>query len=259
MSNSTVRVIEILNLLASSSSALTISEISKMLDYPKSSVFDVVSELRRLGYLRFEDELRKTYTIGVNAYQMGQSFLRNSSFYSIAHTAMSHMEKRPEETLFLAIPDGQYLVYVDKIESSGSVRPHTPVGHRSIQHRSALGRAMLAGNSDAKVVELVGDPLTGITPFTEIRDLPTLLEELDRIRRRGYSIVTGERTQFMHCVAAPIRAADESVRAAISVCVIDEDFAPAYCADIAGRLTATALTISHQLGYTKNSLFSLYD
>ena len=68
MSNSTVRVIEILNLLASSSSALTISEIGKMLDYPKSSVFDVVSELRRLGYLRFEDELRKTYTIGALEY-----------------------------------------------------------------------------------------------------------------------------------------------------------------------------------------------
>ena len=75
MNNSAMRVLEILELFASAPEPLTVSDITRLLGYPKTSVFDIVNILAERGFIKRDNERAKTYVIGPTAYQVGMSYL----------------------------------------------------------------------------------------------------------------------------------------------------------------------------------------
>ena len=64
MNNSAMRVLDILELFADSAEPLTVSDITKKLGYPKTSVFDIVSILADRGFIMRNSDRAKTYVIG---------------------------------------------------------------------------------------------------------------------------------------------------------------------------------------------------
>lgn len=64
MNNSAMRVLEILELFASAPEPLTVSDITRLLGYPKTSVFDIVNILAERGFIKRDNERAKTYVTG---------------------------------------------------------------------------------------------------------------------------------------------------------------------------------------------------
>jgi IclR family acetate operon transcriptional repressor len=90
------------------------------------------------------------------------------------------------------------------VPSAHSMRMFTEVGRRVHTHASGVGKAILAQLNDAQVRGIVAR--AGMPTPTEhsIADPNSLLEELSRIRARGYSIDDNEQELGVRCFAVAV-------------------------------------------------------
>ena len=89
-----------------------------------------------------------------------------------------------------------------------------------------------------------------LKPYTAktITDKGALCKELETIRRRGYSVESGEITNGKACVACPIRDFSGSVIATMSMSVLCETLEESF--DLMLKdLTETCQNVSSDLGY----------
>ena len=88
---------------------------------------------------------------------------------------------------------------VDFAHSSSVVQSVAQLGRPSVGHATAAGKVMLAFGE----LELPPEPLTSFTPRT-ITSRAELIEEIERVRRRGYAEAREEREPDLAAVAAPV-------------------------------------------------------
>jgi DNA-binding IclR family transcriptional regulator len=83
-------------------------------------------------------------------------------------------------------------------------------------HAVPSGQVMLAGLAPAALDRFLATPLEGFTPAT-LTDAAALRERLDEATANGYAWVRDEFSEGLASVAAPVRAADGDVLAAVHV------------------------------------------
>ena len=120
------------------------------------------------------------------------------------------------ETCNLAIPEGNAIVYVDRVETQEPLRLHLVLGTRAPMHCTASGKLFLAHMTLLERRALLAMlSLQARTPKS-ITD-PALLErEIVRIARLGIGIDDEEFVHGMVAVAVPICAADGRIVAAVA-------------------------------------------
>jgi DNA-binding IclR family transcriptional regulator len=112
-----------------------------------------------------------------------------------------------------------------------------------------MGRAILAFSPrDEVTAHLQRIKLVSYTSFTKT-DPQEILDELDEIRTKGYSIVTNEMTHNLQAVGAPIFRAGGSVVGGISLSGDPAQLADVGVEQVARRVVETAGHISQQMGY----------
>lgn len=249
------RAIDILELITKENRAMTLTEIGRSLDIPKSSCFDIVYTLVAKGVLEIENEALKTFRPGIKLFQMGSAVLSRTSLHPIAHPLLKKLADATGETVYLAVEDNGEIVYLDKEESDNPIRSTLMVGSRNKMHLTGLGKALLATYPESRVKEITGEESFEVkTPYT-IKDYSTLKADLENIRERGYAIDDREGMEFLRCIAAPVRDHQGYAVAAISVAALDSRLPFEKIPDMAVLLTDTAMQISGKLGYTGKSLY----
>jgi DNA-binding IclR family transcriptional regulator len=108
-------------------------------------------------------------------------------------------------------------IYLYRSNGSQAIDLDTHTGLRAHLHSTALGKAILAHRPAERVDEIVDQH--GLPPVNEntVTDREELLDQLERIRERGFALDDEERLQGLRCVAAPIKPADGKVIGSISV------------------------------------------
>ncbi len=95
-------------------------------------------------------------------------------------------------------------MYVARVPSLRQLTIALNVGSRLPAHATSMRHVLLSGlSADALDTYFATATLTQLTPRT-ITDQAQLRAELDRVRRAGYSIASGERELGIQSVAAPI-------------------------------------------------------
>jgi len=88
-----------------------------------------------------------------------------------------------------------------------------------------------------------------------ITDYYALLDDLDKVRSRGYAIDNKEATHEIFCIAAPIYDSTNKGIAAISLAILYSNLNDELIKEYAENITDSALQISKKLGYTKQKLY----
>nr|WP_281378095.1 IclR family transcriptional regulator C-terminal domain-containing protein [Martelella radicis] len=83
-------------------------------------------------------------------------------------------------------------------------------------HAGGSSQLLLAYADPAVIEDVLSRPLETFTPYT-ITDPDKLRQTLERIRASGYNIVTNDLDEGAFSVAAPIKGADGTVTASISI------------------------------------------
>ena len=196
------RTVELLELLAGYSEPLTLSEIHRELNYPKSSLFVLLRTLVARGWV--ETDRRGTgYSIGVRALLVGTSYLDRDPVIRAATRVLELLRAEINETVHLARLDGADVVYLASRESAHHLRLTSRVGRRVPAHATALGKALLAGLDDAQVDAILPTRLDALTPLTTV-DREALYAELAVVRERGYAAERGQNTPGLGCFAVAL-------------------------------------------------------
>jgi DNA-binding IclR family transcriptional regulator len=249
LNKSALRTMAILDYMSTVRSPVSISELSRALSIPKSSVFNLVYTLVSGRYIEVEDERLKTYRLGFRLFQTGITYLSNVELHEVAHPMLRELMTAIGQTVHLGTEDEENLVFLDSIEAEGSVvRSIARLGRtQSPMYCSGLGKALLAAHPDDELVRRYrGAEFKPLTPNT-VRTFNHLMDEIRATRRRGYAVDDMESNTELFCVASPVYDRSRSAVAAISCS------APAHERErereFAEAVTRTAIGISERLGF----------
>lgn len=194
------RVVAILNTLQESVDGQSLVQISNAVDLAKASTFRYLWTLERLRYV--ERDANGQYRLGLGFVGMQSRHLE--VLRERARPWLEKLRDETGETSNLGILDGSSVIYLDIAESHHGVRMSRSRGSRDPIHGTALGKAIAAQLPEEQVRDLLHSiemmPLTANT-ITTVEDY---LEELTKVRRRGFAVDDGENDVDGRCVAVPI-------------------------------------------------------
>jgi len=212
---SVLKAIRILDAL-SGNADLGVSELSRNLEIPKSSVHSILETLVSQGLLEKVSETNK-YHLGLKLIELGNRAQLNLDICKISHPYLKNLNRLTDETVHLTVLDNDEVLYVDCIESEQWLRTYSVIGLRAPLYCTSVGKAVLANLDYAHALNIIREKgLRKITDNT-ITDENTMIEELEMIREKGYAIDNMEHEDHLVCVGAPIRNAKGEVFASISV------------------------------------------
>ncbi|MFM1653160.1 IclR family transcriptional regulator [Brevibacillus sp. B_LB10_24] len=215
-SNSLVRGLAILRLFHAGQPTMSLAEIASQLGVSRTSPFRLLFTLQSLGYLH-QDENTKRYELTPKVLELGFAYLNSLQLPDIARPYLERLRDETGASTHIGVLDGREVVYVARVPARGVTTITVTVGSRLPAHATSLGKSLLAFQSEEQIKEMLIDaelqPYTTQTK-TMINDL---LQELEVIRKQGYSLSNGEFESGIRSIAAPIFDNAGDVIAAVNV------------------------------------------
>jgi len=235
--------LQILEALARSDGRKGVTELSRELNLTKSNTFRLLQTLTTLGYVKHSED--KSYSPTMKVWQVGQSVLGTLNLPKIAEPQISMLSKATGEAVYLAVPDGLSVIYIDLVESTKPIRSFTAKGGSAPMHCVATGKALLAEHYH-KLRPQIRDRLTKYTDKT-ITSLKRLDADMAATQERGHAIDVGEYRERIHSYGAAIHLPNGEAIAAIGISVPDVNLTDGRDAEICDLVMQAAREISQTL------------
>ncbi|MDT1064725.1 IclR family transcriptional regulator [Paracoccus sp. CPCC 101403] len=198
-----LRNLQILEAVATGARPMTATEINAGLQLPKPTIHRLVANLEQEGYLSRHLDGR-SYLPGPKLRAMMLGVMRAGHHHLPRREVLTRLNEALGETCNLSIPDGDAMIYVDRVETHWPLRIALKVGSRVPLHATSAGKAALAQMSEAALTRFLSKArLTAHTDRT-ITDPQVLRAEIQRIREQGYSTDEQEFVPGMIAVAVPV-------------------------------------------------------
>ena len=205
------RGLQMLNLITLHPEGLTLQQLADYLQCPKSSAHNLVHTLEDTGFVLMNTQHR--YVLTFRTYEIGARAVQDTDVGHEMRRAMREAFEACNETMHSGIRSGNEVLYIDKIESTQSIRMSSKIGMRLPLHCTAMGKAFLSQMDDDAICTLYPDEqLPVMTPHT-VSTRTELLSQVHRFRDLGYAMENEENTENVSCIA---------------VCVSEHDHAPVY-------------------------------
>lgn len=213
----TQRVIEMLEQVSRGpAQGMTLTELAVALDAPKSSLFPILHTLCHYHMLSLNLDSGR-YSIGYKAYEIGNAYVWNGGLKADIQKQMQDIVDACRETCFFAqLVEGD-VFYLYKVDSTEPVRSVVSPGQRLPAYATGIGKALLSGKTKEQVKALYPYGLKALTPHT-ITDIERLCYQLNEIKINGLAFECEESTEYIRCVAVPIRQEDQVI-AAMSIAI----------------------------------------
>src|SRR6478736_3500831 len=158
-----------------------VTELARRLGLHKSTASRLLATLEKRGLVEQDEESGK-YRLGLVVIRLANRAERTLDLRSIA---MPELDKLARATTGLGVLDGDQLLTVAQADGPNLVAMGDWTGRWVPLHSVAGGKVLLASLPEREILRLVR---RGLDRFTErtITQLEPLLEELARVRRRGY-------------------------------------------------------------------------
>ncbi len=257
MINSILKALDILDLFSAAEPRLSLGEISRRLDMPKSTVHHLLATLVARGFIERVDN--DQYALGTAVIHLAQSARVNVELRDRAAPLLRQLADTCHESTYLTVRDGDDLLYIYAIESPRRLLARTAVGEYVPMHCTSNGKAILAHLDPAEVVAIAGR--RGLAVFTRntITQLPDLLQDLERVRQRGYALDAEEHELKTYCVGVAIFDGSQRVIGACSVSGNDPQIIDHRLAEIASQVRYTAQEISRRMGFVPGAASQIID
>ncbi|GAB3630327.1 transcriptional regulator, IclR family [Pandoraea terrae] len=237
-----LRPLVVLEHLASAGLPLTLSQLASRLLIPKATLLRLMESLEAARFVMHAPDERG-YMPGPALSQLALASVGNNAFTRACRNVLRALVADVGETCNITAPDGDRVLYVERMETAEPLRQHMVPGMRVPMHCTASGKLFLSQMPAAERRALLATmPLTSMTPRT--LTAPDLLAaELDRIAARGVGIDNEEFVRGMVAIAVPVRADDARVIAAVACHVPTARMSLSELMDVQPKLTAAALRL----------------
>lgn len=193
---------QVLELVASFPGALTLADVSSLLDLPKTSAHRLLKGLVRAGLAKD--------SAGGRAYQLGDRLLRLLHAAAdddwIAALARGHLQQLTDatsETCYLTRLVGARVVVAVALSPDARWRGYVQPGIEMPVNAAATAKAIMAYQSTEILNEALSVELPILTPNTR-NDHAWVAQELAAVKSRGYATCIGEIDEGLAAIAVPI-------------------------------------------------------
>ena len=241
-----VTAVRVLDALSAFQGAATLDELTQAINEPRSSVHRILNTLVE-GELLQRPGQRGGYRMGPKVMSWGSAFLRAVNLVDEFRSVATPIVARIDETMQLAVLDWPDVVFVAYVDSQRPVRLVTEVGRRLPAHATAVGKALLAFSGKSAADWSCQQELRRLTPRT-VTSVEELERQLAKTRRRGWAEASEEASENLTCLAAPVRAYDGSVVAAMTFCVPEPSLKLSYRETLGRELLNGCSALSRRIG-----------
>ena len=195
---------------------LGLGDLARELQLPKSTLHRICAILVDRGWALRDEQGR--YEPGVRAIGLGSRAADLPIVTGFRH-AVADLMTRHDETVCLAVIDGDESVFIAIEETTQPVRLQTWVGRRAPAFASASGRVILAGRAPAAVAAEYGGRALVTPTGRRLQTIAELEAILARVRADGFAENHEETAAGLYTASVPIVNETGTVLAAMTICV----------------------------------------
>jgi IclR family KDG regulon transcriptional repressor len=240
--------IQILKLFSKEKPVWGITDISRELGLPKSTVSRLINDLMSEGYVR---RIQRKYTLGISILGLTGVIMSQLELHREAFDPLKCLVNKLNENAHVSTLEGTNLIYMLKVESKQTIRLLSHVGHHRPPTCSAPGKLLLAFQPREAVDRVIQAGLPKRGP-NSVTDPEVLLQQLKQIRQDEFCVCIDEMYEDVVSIAAPIKDYTGKAIASVSVAAprirIEDDLIP-QCVD---EIIKTGKMISSKLGYMES-------
>lgn len=197
---------------------LTLTEISKAISVPKSTLYPILQTMTDQNYIHLGKD-SFLYKLGISTFCIGSSYSQDEYMLEFVKPIMKNVVAEIKELCQMGILEGNNVLYVLKEEPEVGldIRIISRVGKRIPAYCTALGKALLSNYDIEEIKNLYPE---GLIPYTEnsITDFDILNHQLSVIRNEHIANEHEEITKGLYCYAVPLES-NGNVIAALSVSI----------------------------------------
>ena len=246
------RALTILELLAADGE-LGATEIAGLLAVHKSTASRLLATLEAHGLAEQLPD-RGRYRLGVGVLRLAGATRSRLDVVQESRPVTRRLAESTGETVNIVILVGTETLYLDQVTGNSALMVHNWVGRRNPLYATANGRILLAHVPESErdaILSAIASPDGNFRRLTDrtLTSLAEVQEELDSTRDRGFAVAIDELEVGLTAAAAPIRGAEGTVIASLSVSGPSFRIDPTRLAAMVDALRGAADEISTRMGF----------
>jgi len=198
------KTFSLLEEVAANQDVLGVSDLSRLLNISKSTIFGITQALADLGALR-QDPVSKKYRLGPALVKLGNQALSGVNLQAVAKPFMLQLSSEYQETVFLGTYDEQYVsTIVDKADSPAKLKITSPIGTRLPLFAGVTGKVFLSRLQKQNLKLLLKEK--SLPQYTEnsITNVSDYLKELEKVQKQGYATDHEEYLRGVNAIGIPL-------------------------------------------------------
>jgi DNA-binding IclR family transcriptional regulator len=214
------RTMQILSLLSTNREGLTLSEISDILEIPRSSTHQLLHEMTEKKFLC---QVQRKFRIGRKIFEIGISASRNYVMLDQVRSIIKEASDRLGKVIQFGVLDQSEVVYLQKAKPLGGVPLASRMGVRLPAHATAIGKAMLANLTPEEIEATYSGQKFIRYTSNSISDYENLVDVLQSVSRKGYSEDKGEFTEGVFCLGMSVGMIPSGELGAVSISMANKE------------------------------------
>jgi IclR family acetate operon transcriptional repressor len=209
------RALVIMELLMRAGEALSAREIALQTGINRTTSHRLINALINRGWIEKEGE-SASYRISLRWLILSDLAYQQRNILAELRPALEQLSRLTRETIHVGVLDGFSVVHVDKIDSPERVGVSSKIGTRAAIHTAALGKALLAAQSDVEIEQYIAFA-TRLPPPDRLEQPDQLRADLELARLSGFTVDDEEDSIGVRCIGAAILAGQGEPVFAISI------------------------------------------
>lgn len=198
----TEKTLFLLEAVCDSDGPVGLTELANRLELSRTTAFRHLKVLEKNGFvLQIED---KRYLPGYMVFRLGRRERQWRTIRELAAPLVRRLAFETGMTAHLGGLEGSQVVYLMKVTPNDCFSVFTREGMRLDAHATALGKAMLAFQSEDEVRALFRYRRLERYTQNTITTIESLLRQLRQIRHQRIAVEYGESVPGLVCVSVPI-------------------------------------------------------
>lgn len=240
------RAAEILDIVSLSKRSLTVSELSRETNLPKSTVHGLCGTMVQLGLLiRRPDQ---TFVIGPHVLRWSNGFDRQTDVATEFALLCDEVSIPEHATASLSVPENADMVFIAARQAAAGNRFAARPGMRLPSVYVAAGKAVLSLYPDFEVRRMNADPFPAALTEKSIAGIEDLLAELKQGRADGVFHDVGQCIEGVTNVSSPVINAVRRPLAAVMLSAPSELMEGQALKDVASVVGFLANRLSRRMG-----------
>ncbi|WP_454812775.1 IclR family transcriptional regulator [Paenarthrobacter nitroguajacolicus] len=205
---SVIKATSLLRELGRNRNGVTVTALAQAVGMTRPTAFRLLLSLEQTGFV---DRTDSRYKLGWRMAMLGRLADPYVGVISQTQPILDESALKLNETVGFAVVRGGVKTAYDVIaEASGSRVLNSSqlyVGRDYPLHATAAGQVLLAQCDDQEIASFLPEVLESYTPNTIVRR-DALIEEVHRVRDRGYAVLDNEYETGLFAVACPVQEFD---------------------------------------------------